>query len=66
MAINQEVTLGSILRREQRREYCGSIYWTRDYGRHGWVVTADGVVLCGPTTYEAATKALEEVAPKGE
>jgi hypothetical protein len=51
--------------KEQRRTYGGSVYWLRQVGS-GWAVTADGVMLSAPKTYQAALSDLWDVAPISE
>jgi len=52
---------------EQRRIYGGSIYWLRPVRSligEQWTITADGVEICSPTTYEQALAGLDAVAPR--
>jgi hypothetical protein len=49
---------------EVRRFANGSTYWLRKLSRIGevqWIVTADGVAICSPTTYQAARESFDAV-----
>lgn len=50
--------------RERSATIAGSRYWLRGgYGplRDQWCLTADGAVILGPTTWEAADAALRDM-----
>jgi hypothetical protein len=46
---------------EQRAVSYGSTYWLRSLGRNLWHVTADGVSISSPASYEQAAEAFRAV-----
>lgn len=50
-------------KKEMRKVHLGATYWLRriiDLSEGvQWIITADGVALCSPTTYELAREGFE-------